>query len=42
VVGVGTPEDLIENKRSYTGKFLREVMERRPARQKRPVRQAAE
>jgi len=42
VVGVGTPEDMIENKRSYTGKFLRDVMERRPAKQKRPARQAAE
>ncbi len=41
VVGIGTPEDLIENKRSYTGKFLREIMERRPAK-KRPARQAAE
>jgi len=41
VVGVGTPEDIAENKRSYTGKFLKEVMARRPAR-KRAVRQAAE
>ncbi|RYE08720.1 MAG: excinuclease ABC subunit UvrA [Hyphomicrobiales bacterium] len=41
VVGIGTPEDLIENKRSYTGKFLKEVMARRPVK-KRPVRQAAE
>jgi excinuclease ABC subunit A len=42
VVGVGTPEDIAENKRSYTGRFLREVMERRPAPRKRSVRQAAE
>ncbi len=41
VVGVGTPEDLIENKRSYTGKFLKEVMERRPVK-RRATRQAAE
>jgi excinuclease ABC subunit A len=41
-VGVGTPEDIAENKRSYTGRFLREVMERRPAPRKRSVRQAAE
>jgi len=41
VVGVGTPEDIIENKRSYTGKFLKDVMDRRPAK-KRPARQAAE
>jgi len=42
VVGVGTPEDIIENKRSYTGKFLKEVMARRPAKARRPTRQAAE
>jgi excinuclease ABC subunit A len=42
VVGIGTPENLIENKRSYTGKFLKQVMERRPAARRRPVRQAAE
>jgi excinuclease ABC subunit A len=42
VVGVGTPEDLIENKRSYTGKFLKEVMERRPSKARKPARQAAE
>jgi len=30
VVAVGTPEDIIENKRSHTGRFLKEVMERRP------------
>jgi excinuclease ABC subunit A len=41
VVGIGTPEQLIDNERSYTGRFLREVMERRPAK-KRPSRQAAE
>jgi len=32
VVGVGTPEDIAENPRSYTGAFLKEVMARRPAR----------
>ena len=41
VVGVGTPEDIVENKRSYTGQFLKEVMARRPVK-KRPARQAAE
>jgi len=41
VVGVGTPEDIVDNKRSYTGQFLKEVMARRPAK-KRPARQAAE
>jgi excinuclease ABC subunit A len=30
VVGTGTPEDLIDNKRSHTGRFLKEVMARRP------------
>ena len=30
VVGVGTPEDIIDNKRSHTGRFLKEVMARRP------------
>ena len=32
VVGIGTPEDIAANKRSYTGRFLKEVMERRPQR----------
>jgi excinuclease ABC subunit A len=41
VVGIGTPEDIVDNPRSYTGQFLREVMARRPAK-KRPARQAAE
>ena len=29
IVGVGTPEDIVDNKRSHTGRFLKEVMERR-------------
>ena len=29
VVGVGTPEDIAANPRSHTGRFLKEVMERR-------------
>ena len=37
VVGVGTPEDVAANPRSYTGAFLKEVMARRP-----PRSQAAE
>jgi len=28
VVAAGTPEDVAQNKRSYTGKFLRPVLER--------------
>ncbi|MCD7060949.1 excinuclease ABC subunit UvrA [Pelagibacterium xiamenense] len=32
IVAVGTPEDVASNPRSHTGRFLKEVMERRPAR----------
>jgi excinuclease ABC subunit A len=32
VVGIGTPEDIAANPRSHTGRFLKEVMERRPQR----------
>ncbi|HEY9013409.1 MAG TPA: excinuclease ABC subunit A, partial [Devosia sp.] len=32
VVGVGTPEDIAANPRSHTGRFLKDVMERRPQR----------
>ncbi len=32
IVGVGTPEQIAANKRSHTGRFLREVMDRRPQR----------
>ena len=32
VVGVGTPEDIAANTRSHTGRFLKEVMDRRPQR----------
>ena len=32
VVGTGTPEDIAGNKRSHTGRFLKEVMDRRPQR----------
>jgi excinuclease ABC subunit A len=30
IVAVGTPEDVVEIERSYTGQFLRELLERRP------------
>jgi excinuclease ABC subunit A len=30
IVAVGTPEEVAENKRSHTGHYLKEVMERRP------------
>ncbi|MBK8083478.1 MAG: excinuclease ABC subunit UvrA [Devosia sp.] len=32
VVGIGTPEDIAANPRSHTGRFLSEVMQRRPQR----------
>ncbi|WP_417308631.1 excinuclease ABC subunit UvrA [Devosia sp.] len=32
VVGIGTPEDIAANPRSHTGRFLKEVMDRRPQR----------
>src|SRR5690606_24898573 len=31
IVGTGTPEQIAANPRSYTGQFLKEVMDRRPA-----------
>jgi excinuclease ABC subunit A len=34
IVGVGTPEDIIDNPRSHTGRFLKAVMRRRPQRSK--------
>jgi excinuclease ABC subunit A len=42
IVGVGTPEDLVANPRSHTGRFLKEIMDRRPAKKRKPARQAAE
>jgi excinuclease ABC subunit A len=49
IVAVGTPEDVIREKRSHTGKFLKEVLDRRPlvveeapARERKTRRQAAE
>jgi len=30
IVGIGTPEDIAENTRSHTGRFLKDVMSRRP------------
>ena len=31
IVAAGPPEAIVEEKRSYTGQFLREVLARRPA-----------
>ena len=30
IVATGTPEDIVKVERSYTGHFLRELLERRP------------
>jgi excinuclease ABC subunit A len=30
IVAVGTPEDIVKNPRSHTGRFLKQVLERRP------------
>jgi len=30
VIAKGTPEDVVKEKRSYTGQFLKELLERRP------------
>ncbi|RUT32837.1 excinuclease ABC subunit UvrA [Arsenicitalea aurantiaca] len=38
IVGMGTPEEVAANPRSHTGRFLKEVMERRPGK----IGQAAE
>ena len=35
LVASGTPEDIVREKRSYTGQFLRELLERRPGARKR-------
>jgi excinuclease ABC subunit A len=32
IVASGTPEDIVKEKRSYTGKFLKDLLERRPVR----------
>jgi len=34
IVAIGRPEDIVKEKRSYTGHFLKELLERRPARKK--------
>ncbi len=36
IVGIGTPEDIADNPRSHTGRFLKEVMRRRPGKQAAP------
>ncbi|MAY62919.1 MAG: excinuclease ABC subunit A [Rhizobiales bacterium] len=34
IVAEGTPEDVVKEKRSYTGQFLKELLERRPGRKR--------
>ena len=33
MIAEGTPEDIVKVERSYTGHFLRELLERRPIKQ---------
>ena len=40
VVAVGTPEEIAANKQSYTGHYLKQVLERRRS-SKRPAASAA-
>ncbi len=41
IVAAGTPEEIVKNPRSYTGRFLKEVLERQPATAvEKPLRQA--
>ncbi|HHY49155.1 MAG TPA: excinuclease ABC subunit A, partial [Alphaproteobacteria bacterium] len=41
IVGVGPPEEIVANPRSHTGRFLKAVLDRRPAKRK-VTREAAE
>lgn len=41
IVAIGTPEDIVKVKRSYTGRFLQPVLGRRENKRKKSV-QAAE
>jgi excinuclease ABC subunit A len=42
-VAEGTPEDIAKSKDSYTGRFLKEVLARRPLKKdKKVTREAAE
>jgi excinuclease ABC subunit A len=43
IVAAGTPEDIVKAKRSYTGQYLKAVLEREaPGRRKKKGMQAAE
>ncbi|MGF9758360.1 excinuclease ABC subunit UvrA [Microvirga sp. 0TCS3.31] len=41
IVAEGTPEDIAESKESHTGRFLKEVLERRPLKKDAPQKAAA-
>jgi excinuclease ABC subunit A len=41
-VAAGMPQEIVKSKRSYTGQFLRDVLERRPAAAEKPRRTPAE
>ncbi|MGB7286881.1 MAG: ATP-binding cassette domain-containing protein, partial [Salaquimonas sp.] len=42
LIAVGTPEEIVKEKRSYTGHFLKELLERRPQTGAKAKKQAAE
>ena len=42
VVAVGTPEEIAANKASYTGHYLKQVLDRRPSSKRAAETQAAE
>lgn len=42
IVGVGTPEDIMNNKQSYTGKYLKPVIERDLDRMKKRIKEKEE
>jgi excinuclease ABC subunit A len=41
IVAQGTPEDIADSKASHTGRFLKEVLERRPLKKDAPPKEAA-
>jgi excinuclease ABC subunit A len=41
IVAQGTPEDIAESKESHTGRFLKEVLERRPLKKAAPQKASA-
>ena len=42
IVATGTPEDVAANPRSHTGRFLKDVLARKPPKKQKPKAQAAE